>query len=140
MLKLRNYTIQLANKRNYTENQQVTIISFSDNDHYDILKIRQDNIIEKNDTLMEHALVPVGSMVAIKREYSGPWIHNTTACCDENLYNGRSYRIRIMKIGRIVTRTTRHIMTTPISTEQYLRDHMSKQNYLHTSQDGTYRQ
>ena len=38
----------------------------------------------------------------------------------------RSYKIRVMKIGCIIIRSSRHIKITPVTPEQYLRDQIIK--------------
>ena len=40
--------------------------------------------------------------------------------------NGRPYKVRIMKTGKIVTGIGKHVQTTAIFAEQYLRDHISE--------------
>ena len=40
--------------------------------------------------------------------------------------NGRSYIIRVMKTGRIITWDIRHICSTQVTTEQYLLEQMKK--------------
>ena len=51
-------------------------------------------------------------MVTVQKENSWPWIYGIATNHGYNEYNGCSYKIHIMKIGRIVIRTTRYMKLT----------------------------
>ena len=99
---------------------------------------KQDKIIKNNDTLKGHKLILTGSTVAVHRKESGPWMHGTIADHGNNTHNGISYKIRIRKTGTTVTRIARHVKTTPISSEQYLRDTCQNDN-TYICRDDLYR-
>ena len=50
------------------------------------------------------------------------WTHGTVVGIGNHNHNNRSYIIRFTKTGCIITRNSKHIKTTPITAEQYLRD------------------
>ena len=105
-----------------------------------MLKLRQGKVVTTNDTLYELWFIPIGSTVAVKREGSGPWTHGTVTDHSHDKYTGWSYKIHIVKMGRIMTRTTRQVRLTPISSEQYLKDQKLK-NYENSKyRDVIYRQ
>ena len=82
---------------------------YFDDDHYSKLKERQDKPVENNDTLKEHTLIPVGSTVAVQREYSRPWVDGTVT------------------------------VTTWLSADPYLRDHILKKSNTYICRDVLYR-
>ena len=45
-------------------------------------------------------------------------------------HSGRSYKIRVIKMGHMITRTERHVKTKPITVEDFIRNEMSKNNQL----------
>ena len=64
----------------------------------------------------------------------GHWMDGTVKDHgDSDHNNSKTYNIRIM----ITSRTARHVKATLLSSEQYLRDHFSKQR-THTSAEMTY--
>ena len=88
------------------------------------MKEKQNKIIKDNNTLKGYTLLPTGSTVTVQRVDSWLWIHDRDTDHRNSDHNGRSYKIRIMKTGRVVKRTARQANTTPILPEQYLRDHI----------------
>ena len=55
-------------------------------------------------------------------------------------HNGSSNAICIIQMGRMVTRTMRHMKQTPISSEQYLQGHIAKNNEQSQYRDDICRQ
>ena len=70
--------------------------------------------------------MPISSTVVVLKENGGPWMHSMVMDHIDSDHNRRSYKIIIMKTGRIVTRSTRLMKTTSIIVEQYHRDSISK--------------
>ena len=64
--------------------------------------------------------MPIGSTVAIQYEDGGPWMHRVIEEANKIDHNGRSYTNRVMNTGRLIMQITRHICSTPITTQQYL--------------------
>ena len=58
----------------------------------------------------------------VQWEDGGPWTHGTG---NDNHFN-KSYTIRVTKTGCIITRNSKHIKTTLITAEQYLRDQLTQ--------------
>ena len=77
---------------------------------------------------MKHTIIPKGSMVDVQREGGRPWMDRTIIKHGNEEHNGQSYKIHTTKICLIVMRNMRHILQTPISSEQYLQDQIAKNN------------
>ena len=58
--------------------------------------------------------------------------------CDSD-HSGRSYRIHIMKTGKVVTKIAGHIKTTPVLAEEYLREQILKQSDKYICRNYLYR-
>ena len=67
----------------------------------------------------------IGSAVVAQWEDGGPWTHWTVVAKGDHNHNNRSYMIRIFRTDQIVTRNRKHINTTPITVEKYLRDQIN---------------
>ena len=65
--------------------------------------------------------LPTGSTVAVQEEDDGLWKHGTIVGYEIENHNGRSYKIRVTMAQCTMTRTKRHVKTTLISAEDYLR-------------------
>ena len=55
-------------------------------------------------------------------------MYGTAEGCGADENSGKCYEIRVTKMGYTITRTKRHIKTTPITAEDYLRNDVSKTN------------
>ena len=53
-------------------------------------------------------------------------MHETVTRHGSEDHNGRCYKIKVTKTGCTITGTKRHMETSKISTEDYLRNEMSK--------------
>ena len=73
-----------------------------------------------SDTQKDSISFPVRSTLAMQHEDGGPWAHGTTGEANSSDHRGRSYIIRAMKMGRLITLSMRHIHSTPVTTKQYL--------------------
>ena len=131
-----NNIVQKSDTRNSIECHQVILILQSYWNHYNMLKVKQTNLIKNNSILKEYAFIPIGSTVAFQREESGPWTHGTVTEHHDAEHNGRSYRLWITTTGRIMTRTAGNIKIISILAKQYPWDQMSKQKYIY--QDNLY--
>ena len=65
---------------------------------------------------------PIGSTVAVQCEDGGPWLHCVIKEANNSGHSGRSFIIRVAKMGRLIMWNTRHICSTSITTEQYLQE------------------
>ena len=94
----------------------------NDDEHSEALVNRQAKNDKKYGTARNYDLFSVGSTVAVQQEKGGLWTHGTVVGRGDHNHNNRSYTIRVTKTGCIITRNSKHIKTTPITTEQYIRD------------------
>ena len=74
---------------------------------------------ENHDTPIIYASIPIGSTVAVQCKDRGPWIHGTVESKGNHNHSGRAYTIGMTKIGQMVTRNSKHVMPTQLTTEQY---------------------
>ena len=95
--------------------------------------------MKNNDNLKEHTLISVGSRIAFHREDGRLWMRRTITDYGDNDHNGSSYRIWVLKRGRMLTITAWHVKTTLILAEQYLRAHMPKQSDAYMYRDNVCR-
>ena len=86
-------------------------------------QIRKD---KNYDIAGNYDLFLIGSTVVVQQEEGGPGTHGTIVCIGNHNLNNRSYTISITVTGYIVTRNSKHIKTTPITAEQYLKDHLTQ--------------
>ena len=69
-------------------------------------------------------------MVVILRDDGGLWSYGAVIEHDVQVCNNQSYKIHWTKTECIIMRTVQHMMLTPLTTEQYLRDQLHKtKNY-----------
>ena len=66
--------------------------------------------------------MPAGLIVAVKHKDGRPWTYGTIVDYGSDDYHGRSYKLRVTKMGHIITKTKRQIKTIPITAEEYLRN------------------
>ena len=52
--------------------------------------------------------------------------HGTVVGRGDHNHNNRSYTIGIIKIGHIIPRNSKHIITIPITVEQHFRDQLTQ--------------
>ena len=105
---------------------RIPINSDNDEDHYETLIKRQVRNDKNYDTARNYDIFSIGSTVAVQQEYGGPWwTHGTIVGAGSHNHSNGSYTITITRIGHIVTRNSKHIKTTPITAEQYLRDQLT---------------
>ena len=64
--------------------------------------------------------LPTGSTVVVLRGDGGPWTQRMILGHETDDYNGRSYHIRVAKLGCAITRIKRHMQPTNISEEDNL--------------------
>ena len=57
-------------------------------------------------------------------------MHGTIPGPGSDDHNGRSYKIRMTKIGHTITRTRRHMKSIPITAEDYIHYQVKKTNKL----------
>ena len=85
------------------KSQQSTLIYNYDEDHYYLLKLRQNSLVKKNDTLHKHVFILTGSTVAVQREDSRTLMHGTVMDHGSDVDCGWPYKIYIRKTGRMVS-------------------------------------
>ena len=66
--------------------------------------------------------------MAVQCKDGRPLTHGTVVRHLSNYHDGRSYKIRVSKTGCIITRTDRHVKTTLIIAEEYLRNAVAKKD------------
>ena len=76
--------------------------------------------------LPEAIPLSVGSTVVVQWEVGGPWAHRSVVGRDYHSHSNSSYTIRPTKTDHIVYRNSKHITATPMTTEQYLRDQITR--------------
>ena len=63
---------QQADDRNPNKMNRSDIFYNCDDDHCNILKVRQGKVIKNNDNLRKHTLIPIGSTVQYREKTVGP--------------------------------------------------------------------
>ena len=96
-------------------------------------------IVKNKDTLKELTTMLLGSIVTAQRDDSRSLTCGIITEHGDTDHNGRSYKVQINKISRVVKRTARYINTAPILKEQYLQVQISKQNDQYICRDVIYR-
>ena len=85
-------------------------VNFDYEDHYDTLKARQNKGIKNNDTLKESVSTSIVSAVRVQCKCGGMWTHGTILEQADVSNNRRSSRrIRVTRMGYIITRNSRHM-------------------------------
>ena len=74
-------------------------------------------------------------MPAAHREDIGPWMHGTVVNHRSQDHDSRLYRICVVIIGHIITRTAHHVRQTLICVEEYLRSEIHKSTQAQTDID-----
>ena len=95
-------------------------------EHYEALVNRQAKNGKKYDTARNYYLFSIGSTVAVQQQDGGLWLHGTVVGRGDHKHNNRSHKIRVTKTGHIITTNCKHITTTTITAEQYLRDQLTQ--------------
>ena len=80
----------------------------------------------KNGTHRDSISFPKGYTAAIQRHDHGPWKHWMIVESNSADHSKKSYKIRVIKTGRVMIVNTRQIQQTLTMTEQYLREQMVK--------------
>ena len=78
-------------------------------------------------SLWKYSFIPTGSNVTVQRKNSRWWIHKTVVG-----HATKHHNVTACKTRSTITRIKRHVKTTPISAEDYLRNEMSKDNQPQT--------
>ena len=86
----------------------------------------------------KYSTTATGSTVGVQREDGRTWTLGTITEYSDHDHNGKSYRIWIMKLGKVVRRIWRYIRATPVSAKQYFQDQRSKQNDQYIYRDDIY--
>ena len=103
---------------------RIPISSDNDDNHYEVLVKRQIRNDKNYDTARNYDLFSIESTLVVQQEDGGAWTHGTIVGTDNHSHINRSYTIRITRMGYIITSNSKHIKTTPITAEQYLRDQL----------------
>ena len=93
-----------------------------------LLPQRQPHVNKDTDTHENILFLPTGSMVTVQHKDGGCWTHGTVVRHTSYGDHGKSYRIRVLKMGYIISRTDRHVKTTPITVEEYLENEVVKKD------------
>ena len=79
-------------------------ILFNNNDDHYAALIEGSKILRKKDTSKSFPCLPEGSAVAVQRIDGGSWAYGTVVEHGSKDHNCRSYKIQVIKMGRIITR------------------------------------
>ena len=96
----------------------------SDDRHVALVKRKIRNDMNY-DPARNYDLFSIGSTIAVQWQDGGPWTHCTIVGAGYHNHNNRSCRIRVTKTGHMATRNSKHIKTSPITAEHYLRDRLT---------------
>ena len=69
---------------------------------------------------------PIWSIIAVQYEDGVPQIHSTVEEMSDSGHQRQSYIINFIKTGRLIMHNMRHISSTPITREQYLREQIKR--------------
>ena len=98
----------------------------NDDDHYETPVERKTKAGKSYDTLREYYSIPVGSTEVIQRDDGGPWTHGKIIDKGDHNHNDQSYKVYMKKIGWQITRNSKHVKVTPITSKQYHGNQLSK--------------
>ena len=101
------------------------IFDNDESNHAALIK-RQSHVYTGTDTCEHILFLPTGSTVALQCKNGEHWMHGIVVAHRSDYHHSRSYRIQVSKAGYIITRTSRHVKTTPVKTEEYLRNEVRK--------------
>ena len=79
--------------------------------------------------------MPIGSIVLFQREDGRPWIRGSITEKGDQNHTDQSYKVCMTKTGQLITETANILKMTPITSEQYLRDQISKDRKTDTLED-----
>ena len=82
----------------------------ADSKNYEALKLWPDNFLKDNDTHRDSNSFPIQSTVAMQRDDDGPWKHGMIAKSNSAAHSHQLYKVRAMKIDRLITCNKRHIL------------------------------
>ena len=85
---------------------------------------RQSQASKESDTYINISFLPTRFTVAVQWEDRVAQMHGTIIGQGSKDHSGRCNKIRETKIRHIITRIKWYVKTTPISTEDYLRNEM----------------
>ena len=98
-----------------------------DDDHSAVLTEGQQNADKNNGAHKCSPFIPTESTVAVHREDGSPWTHQMAVGHGSKEHNSRSYKIRVTKIGDIITRAHRPY---PHLSKDYLCDELEKKKNI----------
>ena len=81
---------------------------------------------KNHDASRNYPSIPVGCVVVVQLEEDGPWTHGTVEGKEDHNQNNRYYTIHITKTAQHITRNSKHVKTTPITSRQYVQDQLNK--------------
>ena len=87
-----------------------------------MLKACQDKYFKVNDTHKDSLSFPIGSTVTVQYKDSEPWIHCIAEETNSTDHNRWSYFLIVPKTGRLIMHNMRHICSTVIKMEWYLKE------------------
>ena len=103
------------------------LIGLNNNDeHYKALIRRPMKNDKNHDTPRMYASIPVGSAVAVQCEDEGTWTHRIVESKGDHNHNDRTCTIWVTKIGWLITRKSKHMKPTQLTSEQYIWDQLDK--------------
>ena len=94
---------------------------------------RQAKAHKSYNTLRNYFSISIGSIVAVQREDGWPWTYGMIIDKENQNQNDQLYQVCMTKMGWLITRNSKHVKVTPIISEQYPRDYLSKDRKRHTT-------
>ena len=104
-----------------------------DNEKNNLLALKDGQPKSNERYLQNYSLSTTGSNVEVPQEDGGPWTNGTIIGHGSSDHNSRSCWIRVTKMGCTFTRANGHVMTTPMSVGDYLRNELSKAKQQHVA-------
>ena len=105
---------------------RIAISIDNDDEHHKALVERQTKNDKIHDIARNYSVLYIGSTTGIKREDGDRWTHDTIIGKGDHNHHDWSYIVWVMKTGRTITRSSKHIKAAPIAAEQYLWDQLKQ--------------
>ena len=90
------------------------LININNNEvQYEALKGHHNKYIKNNDIHKDSFSFPVRSTLPVQDDDGRPWIHKVIKEVSNSDHTGRTYIVRVIKMGRLIMWKRRHIWSTP---------------------------
>ena len=102
---------------------RLPINSGNDDEHNKVPVNRQRKKI-RNMINQKLCFFSIRSTLVVQCEDGKPWTHGTVVGRGDHNHSNRSYTTRLTKMDHLINRNSKHIKTTPITAEQYIKDQL----------------